>query len=108
MVLQVTIHCPTCKGSGYEKLEAPSGRMVDTPCTCSIGHAILMPFIGPPMPTSAWLLDNETDKHRAAMKAADRWECWTCDDWHEAGEKCPIASKPTGWLAPQYRKGVTA
>ena len=104
----MTIDCPSCNGSGEVALESSTGGMVDTPCTCLIGYSLQLTFVGPPEPTSAWLYDNEMDKHRAAMKEQGLLECWVCTDWHAIGEKCPIASKPTGWLAPEYRKGVNA
>ena len=91
-------HCPHCQDTGYRPLESPSGRMVDNLCSCRIGYDLGKPFIGPPEPTSAWLSDNEFDKHRAAMKAEGRYECWHCPDWHEADTECPEINHG-GWTA---------
>ena len=101
----MSITCPHCDGTGYEALESANGGMVDTECTCALGRATVAPFIGPPEPSGAWLADREFDKHRAAMQAEGRWECWICHHtWHEDGEACPVASKPSGWIHPDYRQ----
>ena len=101
----MSIHCPTCKDTGYEALESSTGGMVDVPCTCAMGRALLIPFIGPPEPSGAWLADREFDKHRAEMKAAGAWECWVCHHtWHDDGEACPVVSKPSGWISPEFIK----
>lgn len=105
----MTIHCGSCNGTGYEGLESATGGMVDTECTCALGHAVVSSLIGPLPGTSHELSELSIDKRRAAMKEAGAWECWICDHtWHEDGEACPIASKPSGWIAPEYRKGDTA
>ncbi len=78
-------------------------------CECAIGRAFTALHLGPLPGTSHQLGEQAIDRHRVAMKAAGRWECRICDHtWHEDGEACPIASKPSGWIHPDYRKGETA
>ena len=75
-------------------------------CDCKAGRAFTATFHGPPQGTSHQLGEQSIDRHRAAMKAAGRWECDICPStWHKADEACPIASKPSGWVHPDYRTG---
>ena len=97
------IECPTCEGTGYEALESSTGGMVETPCTCAMGHAVSAPLIGPKRGTSHQLGELAIDRHRAAMSAEDMRECWSCNDWHKKGETCPAISGG-GWIAPEFHK----
>ena len=97
--------CPRCQDTGvvitdtWELAEA----VTRADCDCPIGRAFTTPHHGPQPGTSHQLGEQAIDRHRAAMKAEGRYECFHCIDWHQSGEKCPEI-KPQGWLAPQYRQ----
>lgn len=102
--------CPRCSDTGVVvtntwELGDPVTR---SDCDCPAGRAFTAIHLGPAQGTSHQLGELAIDRHRAAMKAEGRWECWICDHtWHKDGEACPIASKPSGWIHPKYRTGET-
>ena len=100
--------CPRCSGTGVvvtNTLEL-GDPIIRSDCDCKAGRAFTATFHGPPQGTSHQLGELAIDRHRAAMKAEGRWECWHCTDWHETGETCPQI-KPSGWIHPDYRTGET-
>ena len=101
----MTRQCPRCADTGvvitdtWEIGEAATRH----DCDCPIGRTFTATFLGPPQGTSHQLGEQAIDRHRAAMQAEGRYECFHCPDWHQSGTDCPEI-KPQGWLAPQYRQ----
>ena len=101
--------CPRCADEGVVVTNTfeLGDPVIRSDCDCKAGRAFTALHLGPQPGTSHQLGEQSIDRHRAAMFAKGKWQCWTCEEWHDDGQRCPIASRPSGWIHPKYRTGET-